>query len=108
MRRVSFDNSASDGLFQANPTQRLAISHRPTQTRNEFYRFTLVKNGDRLSNPAERGVPIGSYRDKMGALDGRNKLAYFCHQVLPIALLSDSRLDKYCLFYPVDPVNPVR
>ena len=39
-----------------------------------------------------RGVPIGSYRDKMGALDGRNMQAYFCHQVLPIELLSDPLL----------------
>ena len=28
----------------------------------------------------------------MGALDGRNMRAYFCHQVLPIELLSDPLL----------------
>jgi len=45
---------------------------------------------DRLSNPARwRGVPIGSYRDRMGVRDGENKLAHFRRQVLPIELLSD-------------------
>ena len=45
---------------------------------------------DRLSNPAIwRGVPIGNYRDRMGARDGENRLAHFRRQVLPIELLSD-------------------
>lgn len=45
---------------------------------------------DRLSNPAIwRGVPIGNYRDRMGARDGENRLAHFRRQVLPTELLSD-------------------
>jgi len=39
---------------------------------------------DRLGIPAGRGVPIGSYRDRMGALDGAKKLAFVHHQELPI------------------------
>jgi hypothetical protein len=38
------------------------------------------------------GVPIASYRDKMGALVGANKLAYFRQQGLPIEALSDPRI----------------
>ena len=54
---------------------------------------------DRLSNPAIwRGVPIGSYRDRMGAPDGENKLAHFRRQVLPIELLSDPSV-HVSLFY---------
>ena len=54
---------------------------------------------DRLSNPARwRGVPIGSYRDRMGVRDGENKLAHFRRQVLPIELLSDPSV-YVSLFY---------
>ena len=35
------------------------------------------------------GVPIVSYRDKMGARVGEYKLAYFRQHVLPIVALSD-------------------
>jgi hypothetical protein len=38
------------------------------------------------------GVPIASYRDKMSALVGANKLAYFRQQGLPIEALSDPRI----------------
>ena len=48
--------------------------------------------------PAERGVPIGSYRDLMGALAGGKKLAFFRQQVLPIEPLSDLSI-QVSLFY---------
>ena len=69
---------------------------------------SLLKQRDRLSNPAVRGVPMCLIGTNGKAPEDENKLAYFRPQGLPIELLSDLRIDSITIFSsPVDPVNPV-
>jgi hypothetical protein len=56
---------------------------------------------DRLGSPPGGGVPIASYRDKMGALVGANKLAYFRQQGLHIEALSDPKIGSKFSSFPV-------
>ncbi len=54
-----------------------------------------AKFGDRLSVPAERAIPMLPHRDKWGALDGQNKLAYCWPSSTPHSTSKQSLLYIY-------------